>query len=333
MLTKPDESIYYDPNKTLSKQRLFNFIVGARGCGKTYGYKRHVIRTFIKRGEQFVYIRRYETEFPSAEIRNFFEDIQDEFPEHEFKVYNGIFYIDKSVAGWYIALSKAVMLKSIPFPNVTMIIFDEFIIETGVYRYLPNEVRAFLDCYNTISRDRDVTAVFLSNAITMSNPYFLYFDVKFEKGQNVFLTEFISVEIFESRAYEAHIANTKFGRMISSTEYGRYAMQNKFLLDTDTFLEKMPPGCSYICTFIIVGKNIGYYVNAAGNMWYLSEKVDSTCPRRFTLDMENHTEETILSAKNNLYIANMINHFCQGFIRFDTQTAKNICNSTLKKLV
>ena len=67
-------------------------------------------------------------------MRNFFDDIMQEFPDHEFKADRGLFRIDKEVAGWYFPLSKAVMLKSMPFPNVTLIIFDEFIIGTGAYR-------------------------------------------------------------------------------------------------------------------------------------------------------------------------------------------------------
>ena len=334
MSNKPkDKSMYYDITKTLSKQRLFNFVVGARGCGKTYGCKKQVINNFLRKNEQFVYLRRYETEFPSAEIRNFFDDVSEEFPEHEFKAWNGIFRIDDSVAGWYFALSKAVMLKSIPFPNVSLIIFDEFIIETGVYRYLPNEVRLFLDCYNTISRDRDVPVLFMSNAITMANPYFIYFNVKFEKDQTVFLTPFISAEMFESAKYSEHISSTKFGQLIANTEYGKYAMHNKFLLDTDTFIEEMPPGCSYICTMIFSGKEVGFYVNKEASRWYLSGKTDSTCPRKFTLNLTEHTEQTQLTAKNNLYVSSMLNYFCQGNLRFDTQQTKNVCNSTLKKLL
>ena len=145
--------MYYDPNKTLSRQRLFNFVVGARGCGKTYGAKKTVIKRFLKSGKQFVYLRRYETEMPAAEMLNFFDDVSVEFPDTEFKSYNGLFRINKQIAGWYFPLSKATMLKSIPFPNVDLIIFDEFIIEVGIYRYLPNEVRTFLECYSTISRD------------------------------------------------------------------------------------------------------------------------------------------------------------------------------------
>ena len=326
-------SMYYDVNRTISKQRLFNFVIGARGCGKTYGAKDYCIKRFLKYGKQFVYLRRYDTELPAAEIANFFDDIATEYPDHEFKSQRGLFKIDGNIAGWYFPLSKAIMLKSIPFPHVGLIVFDEFIIETGLHRYLNNEVRAFLECYSTISRDRDVPVLFISNAITMSNPYFLYFDIKFEPGNNLFLTPFISAELIQNEEYEEHVNNTKFGQLISTTQYGQYAIQNRFLLDTETFIEKMPPESNYICTFNFSGDEMGYYVNNNCGKWYLSAKVDKTCPRKFTLDVLQHTDETILAAKNNLYLSGMINKFCMGLLRFDTQRIKAAASAIIKRMM
>ena len=39
--------MYWDINNSLSYNRLFNFIVGARGVGKTYGAKRWAINSFM----------------------------------------------------------------------------------------------------------------------------------------------------------------------------------------------------------------------------------------------------------------------------------------------
>ena len=330
---KPKRSFYYDVNQTMSRQRLFNYVVGARGCGKTYGAKDYVINRYLRYGEQFVYIRRYETELPQAEMRNFFDDIAGKYHDTDFSSGRGLFRINKAVAGWYIPLSKAAMLKSIPFPNVGLIIFDEFIIETGMHHYLPNEVRSFLECYSTISRDRDVPVLFLSNAMTMSNPYFLYFDVHFQPGQKVFLTEDISVEILKNPAFEQHMNETRFGRMIKGTEYGNYAVKNQFLLDTENFIEKLPAGCSYIATIIIQGKELGFYLSPECCRWYMSEKVDKTCPGRYTLDIKQHTEETVLSARNNVIVQRMLTAFCTGRMRFSSMHVKNICWATFKKLI
>lgn len=325
--------MYYNPNKTLSRQRLFNFVVGPRGTGKSYGAKKRAITNYLKKGEQFVYLRRYETELPSAEMINFFDDVGVEFPDTEFKSYNGLFRIDNKVAGWYFPLSKATMLKSIPFPNVSLIIFDEFIIEVGIYRYLPNEVRTFLECYSTISRDRDVPVLFLSNAITMTNPYFIYFNIHMEPGQTVKLLKHISVELIRSPEFEKHMQNTKFGELISGTEYGKYNIQNEFLLDTSTFLEDMPAGASYVCTFVIDGKRAGFYVSNQEMKWYISEKTDPACKRVYALTFSEHDQNTILAHRANPYIQQMLDSFCNGNLRFTTQKIKNICSPTLRRLL
>ena len=73
-----EDNMYWDINRCLSYNCLFNFIVGARGVGKTYGAKRYVIKKFIQSGEQFVYVRRYKDEL--KKMKRFFEDIYQEFP-------------------------------------------------------------------------------------------------------------------------------------------------------------------------------------------------------------------------------------------------------------
>ena len=54
--------MYWSINKLLSYNALFNFVVGERGVGKSYGAKVYVANNFIKKNEEFVYIRRYKTE-------------------------------------------------------------------------------------------------------------------------------------------------------------------------------------------------------------------------------------------------------------------------------
>lgn len=324
--------MYYDIDKTLSKQRLFNFVVGPRGVGKTYAAKTRVIKNFIKNNEQFVYLRRYETELPAAEMRNFFDDVSVDFPDIEFKSGRGLFWIGPEIAGWYFPLSKATMLKSIPFPNVTMIIFDEFIIEVGSHHYLPNEVRTFLECYSTISRDRDVTTVFLSNAITMTNPYFIYFNLALEPGKNILLKPEICLELVESPAFSNHMEKSRFGSLVKGTSYGDYAISNKFLLDNETFIEKMPEGCNYISTLLIDGNKYGMY-NKMSGMVYISEKVDETFKYKLALSTNEHTPETVLILRNNYMFVVILDAYCNGKLRFTSIKAKNTLIPFLRKSI
>ena len=47
--------------------------------------------------------------------------------------------------------TTASILKSDAFPDVKLIIFDEFIIDNrGTYHYLKDEVTKFLDLYETV---------------------------------------------------------------------------------------------------------------------------------------------------------------------------------------
>lgn len=324
-------SMYYDPYTTLSRNRLFNFVLGPRGNGKSYGAKKVAIKKFINAGKQFVYIRRYDTEMPASQMRNFFDDISVEFQDHEFSSGQGLFRIDGEIAGWYLALSKALMLKSIPFPNVDLIIFDEFIINVGFQRYLPNEVQTFFECYSTISRDRDVPVLFLSNAVTFANPYFIYFNVSLEPGQTKKLTEDISIELIRNEEYTNHVANTRFGKMIAGTKYGDYNMKNDFLLDTDTFVvNSLPKNGHYICTLAINGNEIGAYADHDTGFIFVSEMVDKTCQYRYALSLDDHNMRTQL-AKNTVILPTILNAFAAGQMRFVGQSVKNKIYDVLRR--
>ena len=125
--------MYWDISKPLSYNALFNFIVGNRGGGKTYGFKKYAIQKFLKTGKQFVYIRRYKDELKNC--KKFFDDIVGEFPEIEFKVHNHVAYIDGKEAGYFIVLSTAKIQKSTAFPDVETICYDEFILDKGTQHY------------------------------------------------------------------------------------------------------------------------------------------------------------------------------------------------------
>lgn len=232
--------MYFDINEVLSYNKLFNYIIGNRGAGKTFGAKERVIRDFLKSKKQFVWIRRYETEL--KEIRLFFADIKFKFPDVEFEVKGKKAFINGELAGHFMALSKAQSQKSTAFPLVDKIVFDEFIIDKGGWRYLPDEVETYLSLYETIARDRDVIAIFIANAITVTNPYFMYFKIipsknaRFttNKKSDIIIDNYANVDFIE------HKYKTRFGQIIKGTEFGNYSIENKFLLDNDDYIAATP---------------------------------------------------------------------------------------------
>ena len=66
---------------------MFNFLIGERGVGKTYGATKFVINRFLKTGEKFAYVRRFKPELAKAQS-TFFKKIikNNEFPNHKFEV-------------------------------------------------------------------------------------------------------------------------------------------------------------------------------------------------------------------------------------------------------
>ena len=74
-LPQKQQFSYYNYSKLYSYNCTYNFLIGARGLGKTYGIKKKAIKDAIRRGDMFIYLRRYEGEIVAA-APTFFADIE-----------------------------------------------------------------------------------------------------------------------------------------------------------------------------------------------------------------------------------------------------------------
>lgn len=320
-----NSSMFWDINNSISRNCLFNFIVGNRGGGKTYGAKKKVIERFIKTGEQFVYLRRFKEEL--KDINTFFDDIIDEFPECEFKVKGKELYINGTLAGRAIPLSTSKIKKSVPMPKVSWIIFDEFIIDKGYYHYLPDEVTFFLEFYETVARLRDnVRVYFLSNALTVTNPYFLYF--KLEKPtakSNIKVRGDILIELVANEEFIKAKKQTRFGKLISGTKYGDYAIDNAFFRDDATFIEKKTGKCAYSFGIKYLDKTFGIWTNANEGKLYVSYDTDANFPYKFALTKADHTPNTLLIESMRKYrpFQFFLKNFQMGNVYFEDMNIKN----------
>lgn len=300
---------FYNYNELRSHQGLFNFVLSNRGGGKTFGAKLLGVKSYIKskkktgQGEQFVYVRRYDSEFDTKE--QFFDDIvaNGYFEEYEFivKGYKG--YIrekveeDEEPNEWeiicfFIPLSVSQRYKSTPFPNVSKIFFDEFIIDKGNIRYVKNEVVVFLELFETIDRKRDKTiAFFLANTVSLVNPYFSYFSLYPNPNKRFTKTKdgLIVIEMFTDEEFIQEKLKTRFGRLIQGTEYGNYAINNQSLRDNTYFIQKRPSEqMRFMCSYIIEGKEIGVWECDALSLFYVDDKVDRSSKSRYSVTDADH---------------------------------------------
>ncbi|MBR5795281.1 MAG: phage DNA encapsidation protein [Erysipelotrichaceae bacterium] len=334
-------SFYYNFDKLFSYNALLNFVITERGLGKTFGVKVAMLQKFIKNGDQFIYVRRYKTELDSALV-TFWSDIQNNgyFDDLDLKVKKSKmltkFTCDDEVCGFAVPLSTANILKSTAFPKVKYIVFDEFLIDdSGVYKYLKNEVQLMLDLIETTFRLRDGQVIFLGNALSITNPYFAYFDLElpynsefksFKDGQ-------IIVNYARNEEYRKVKKASRFGRLIEGTSYGRYAIDNQMLKDNHNFIEKRPPDSRFFGLVIINGMNVGIWFSRNGHL-YMSEKFEPNTINKFACDYDDHTEDTMfVNARENYYLNACLKYYKQGLLRFENQKVKNVCIKLLNKCI
>lgn len=329
------ENIYLDVNKLLTYGLHINIIVALRGYGKTYGTKKFAINRHIKHGEEFIYIKRHRQDLSAENLASFFNSVSKEFPEHQFSIKGKTFYCDGNIIGRAIPLSQWQKLKSTEFPNVTSIIFDEFIKEKDLSHYLPNEVESFLNLLDTIVRNRENFWVFMiGNAVTMANPYFMYFKLFPKKGQEIYRKGEFLVNIPKAHTFQEYRKNTAMGRIMSGTQYEQFSLYNEWKNDGEAFIEKRTPNSKYVATFNSQGREVGLWYDKHMNLLYLSSKHNKKYKNYYVTEKQYYEEGRTLvkNFKQEYHCLKLGNAFLKGQLRFDDIYTREIGYDLLKEL-
>ena len=332
-----DNNIYYNYDRIISYNALLNILIGSRGVGKTYGATKLVIKDFLKKKRQFIYLRRYKTEL-SKSMKKFFTEIikNEEFPNHTLEVHGNTFLIDEEVAGYGVTLSTAQQLKSSNFSDVYYIIFDEFLIESGQGYYLKDEVLAFLGLLETVGRMRDIKVFMLANAVTEVNPYFMFFDLALPYNNDIklFKDGMILLQYLQNEAYIKAKKETKFGKLVAGTEYEDYAIDNKFTDDNRVFIEKKSGQSKFSFSFIYKDIRLGVCIDYDnGKMFVSNDYIDNGFV--FATTTADHSPNTLLYSIAKKYNCwnSFIENYKLGNVYFESVKIKNICKDVIKNLI
>lgn len=337
------KNIYYNYDRLFSYDFLWAFVIGERGVGKSMNAKISRLNKFIKTGEQFIYIRRYKTELDTA-LATFWNDLQDNgyFEDYRLEVRKSKMLTELKcngkVCGYAVPLSTANILKSTAFPKVGTIVFDEFLLDNaGTYRYLKNEVTLALDVYETVFRLRTGKMIFLGNALNVhASPYFAYWDLELPDNGKEFRTfndGAIVVNYIRNLDYRKAKKESRFGKLIAGTAYGRYAIDNEVFRENNSFIAKRPSNATFYGLIIINSVNLGIW-NGRDGYLYLSEKHDPNTIHKFVLDYNDHTEQTIFtSVRENMHMHLLIRAYKQGWLKFENQKIKSIATNILNKCI
>lgn len=281
--------MWYTPNEQLTYNRIFNFVIGVRGGGKTFNTLRHAIRRYEKKGEQFVYLRRRVVDLDDACTGkkgggDLFSDLRHkgylkgkniEVKPDKAGGYN--FYYDGKIMGYGKALSTARRSTSLPY--VKLIIFDEFLIDDSAGtrdRYLNsgNEMFVFNNFYETIARGRDIPVFFLGNAFSMVNPYFIDLGIRIDnpKPNKIYKGKFWTVLFWKDKEYLAEREKTQFFQATKDTDFNYHAFGNKFYLDKKDFIKKRSPDSEHQFSLTYLNNTYGVWVDWEKGEYYVSKK-------------------------------------------------------------
>lgn len=285
--------MWYTPNQQLTYNRIFNFVVGVRGGGKTFNTVLDAVKHFEKTGDEFVYIRRRAVDLDDAcsgqkGSGNLFADIKNKgyFPDVDLKVtadksggYN--FYYNDKQMGYGKALSTA--RRSTSLPRVKRMIFDEFLIDDSAGshdRYLNHGKEMFLfnNLYETIARGRDIPVFFIGNAFSMVNPYFLELGIRIHEivENKIYKGKSWTLIFWKDEDFIKEREKTQFYQATADTEFNKHAFQNKFYLDNKEFLKKRSEDSEHQFSLVYNGKSYGVWVDWTKGFYYVTTKGAAT---------------------------------------------------------
>ena len=198
---------YFTLDEIKKKKAHYNVIFGIRSNGKTYSVLLESLDNFANSNNmnQTAMMRRYLDDIMPSKMGTIFNglvkngEIEKRFRKNDqwtyVKYYMRKFFLAKKVTRtlndgrevteevvcerpfmYVFAITEEEDYKQNSFPDINLIIYDEFIARTG---YVKGEFIMFMNLVSTIKRDRqDVVIYMIGNSISYTCPYFLEMGLK-----------------------------------------------------------------------------------------------------------------------------------------------------------
>ena len=162
-----------------------------RGPGKSYQTKCEAIDRWLETGKQFGLIRRLDNQLTIDKVSEYWTDMTEYFTEKAHAVFPNfesfvivprtgkwtVYGMEEGtskkeplgVIGYYFAVNCAERYKSVSYPDIDFVIFEEFMSES--HSYLAGEFDKLMSIISTIKRRRtDFVIYMLGNTVDMNCP-------------------------------------------------------------------------------------------------------------------------------------------------------------------
>ena len=335
------KSNYYDGTKLLSLKDINGktpevfMCTSNRSAGKTTYFNRLVVNRFIKRGEKFALLYRFNYELDGCDEK-FFKDIKELFfPEYDVtaaKKMKGIsqeLYLNEEPCGYAISINSADQLKrnSHLFSDIDNIIFDEFQSEQN--HYCDKEVEKFISIHNSIARGRSkqsryVPVYMISNPVTILNPYYVAMDIstRLQKDTHFLRGDgFVLEQGYNETAAKA-LKSSAFNRAFGSSDYIAYSAEGVYLQDDLSFVDTPTGRGKYVATIRYAGIDYGVREYPELGIVFCDKSVDYQYPLKITVDTADHKLNYVMVSSNFILIQKLRYYFEHGCMRFKDLQAK-----------
>lgn len=338
---------FYDGSKLLSlrditgKKPEIYICTTNRTGGKTTYFGRLCVNRWLKRGEKFCLIYRYNYELDSVADK-FFKDIGalffSEYTMSNERRANGIFqelFLTKNSenlkrsCGYAVSLNSADQIKrySHLLSDSRCMLFDEFQSETN--HYCSREIEKLLSMHTSLARGqgeqiRYLPLYMLSNPITIINPYYvelgiserLKIETKFLRGDG-----FVLEQGYVDSAAQAQ-KESGFNRAFSKNRYVAYSAEAVYLNDNQAFIETPKGKSSYLCTLKYNGSEFGIREFSECGIIYCDNRPDKTYPGKISVTTADHDINYVMLKRNEFFLTNLRYYFEHGCFRFKNLQCK-----------
>lgn len=320
---------YLNIRGILSYKCTFNFIVGGRATGKTYGALSTVLDDNIK----FMLMRRTQAQADLINKPDFspFKPVCDdkhiEITTAPVSKYNAKFIKDEAVIGYTCALSTIANMRGFDASDVKLLIYDEFIPERHE-RPIKSEGSAFLNAYETMNRNRELkgkrplTVLCLANAFDIANPIFLELGLvgiaekMKQNGRELYIDRDKSILILmpDSRKILKEKNETALYKLTEGSEFSKMALNNEFIYNPTDNIKSLP--LREFRPVVTVGE-ITIYKHKSKRLYYVSEHRTGD-PPKFS------TDEISLKRYLKNYGMRFYRLYMQNCFRFENMLTKSL---------
>lgn len=289
------DSGYVNIKYCLSFKCPFTFILGGRGTGKTFGAIEYAIENDVK----ILFMRRTRTQIElitRPELNPFnpvceYLDIENRMEGVAKDVSSIIVGVGETekVLGIAAALSTFSNLRGFDASWIDLLILDELIPEPHE-RPIKNEGSAFLNCYETVNRNRELQgrnpllALCMTNSNSLDSPLLIELDLiriiekMRRRGQTEYINQERGIAIFDlinSPISEAK-AETALYKATKGTKFRSMAIENEFSYSDTSDCKSQP-----LTGLKLLWKFDNIYCYQANNYLYISEHGAGTAPEQY----------------------------------------------------